>query len=111
MRGGEDHLWLREISQGVKVFLPGSECPTDSKERHQFVRDLQTGQAVKVRVIEQDGAKGNWIVSREQVLAGDPWATEVSQWLPGKTTKRLRVTNVHADWAFGEIIPGVEGRI
>src|SRR5687768_10267704 len=87
-------LVLREATQEVAVYLPATELPSDPKLRLDFLRAVRNGQLVTVRVIEHDEASGHCVVSRRQVLQGDPWRDQVPGWVEAKTVKRMRVRNV-----------------
>ncbi len=102
-------LWA--VKERIQVFLPAEEYPSDPRERTNFLRDLRRPHTVTVRVIGYDDAQDIWTVSRREMLNGNPWQDEVPNWKQGCTIKRMHVTNVHADQVYGEIMPGVEGRV
>lgn len=99
---------LRVVGHDVDVYLPASELPADRIQRVGFERALHAGQVMTVRVVECDHVSGHCIVSRRLFQLGNPWRDEVPSWA-GDLAKRMRVTNVHGDFAFGEVMPGVEG--
>lgn len=95
--------------QDTRVFLPAIEYPEASDDRHTFLRDLRMPRVVTVRVTDYDETTQTWEVSRKALASGDPWEAEVRCWRPGQDIQRMRVTSVHGNQIYGEIIPGVVG--
>jgi signal transduction histidine kinase/CheY-like chemotaxis protein len=102
---------LYEVAQNAELYLPAAELPAEPTARRHFLRLLESGQLVTVRVLDYDEASGHYVVSRQEVLLGDPWRDKVPFWMEKEPVQRMRVTNVHNNWVYGTIVPGVAGTV
>jgi small subunit ribosomal protein S1 len=90
---------------GVQGLVPASEVSHSRVGRP--AERLQVGEAVTVKVLKVDGAKGKVSLSLK-ALEGDPWA-EVAGRLRERQIVRGRVARMTDFGVFVELLPGVDG--